>query len=50
MPAGYTDYAFNLLSDSCRVWYYEIQSSIAQSKSANENITIHLFWKGRIGK
>lgn len=26
MPMGYTDYAFNLLADSCKVWYDELQS------------------------
>lgn len=25
MPVGYTDYAFNLLADSCKIWYYELQ-------------------------
>ena len=26
MPVGFTDYAFRLLSRSCEVWYYEMQS------------------------
>lgn len=27
-PPGYTDYAFNLLSGACNLWYYELQGLI----------------------
>ncbi|CAN8074651.1 unnamed protein product [Agarophyton chilense] len=33
MPVGYTDYAFNLLSESCKIWYYELQSMRHPNKS-----------------
>eukprot|EP00178_Gracilaria_changii_P009499 TRINITY_DN2775_c0_g1_i1.p1 TRINITY_DN2775_c0_g1~~TRINITY_DN2775_c0_g1_i1.p1 ORF type:complete len:653 (-),score=99.75 TRINITY_DN2775_c0_g1_i1:842-2704(-) len=33
MPVGYTDYAFNLLSESCKIWYYELQSQRHPNKS-----------------
>lgn len=26
MPVGYTEHSFNLLSEPCRVWYYEVPS------------------------
>lgn len=26
MPVGYTDYTYNALSESCRLWYYELPS------------------------
>ncbi|PXF42615.1 Protein O-linked-mannose beta-1,4-N-acetylglucosaminyltransferase 2 [Gracilariopsis chorda] len=34
MPVGYTDYAFNLLSESCKIWYYELQSMRLPNKPA----------------
>ena len=33
MPVGYTDYAFNLLSDSCKLWYYELQSVLPPTRT-----------------
>lgn len=32
MPVGFTDYAFRMLSKSCSLWYYEIQSRIGGGK------------------
>lgn len=32
MPVGYTDYNFNILAESCKIWYYELQSLIHPSK------------------
>lgn len=26
MPVGYVDYLFNVMAESCKVWYYELQS------------------------
>lgn len=32
MPVGYTDYAFQLLSESCKIWYYELQSKVPKGR------------------
>lgn len=34
MPVGYTDYAFSLLADSCKIWYYEIQGLVDEKNPA----------------
>lgn len=33
MPVGYTDYSFNVLAESCKIWYYELQSSVPEGKA-----------------
>lgn len=37
MPVGYTDYAFSLLAENCKVWHYEVQSLLNSKKEKLTN-------------
>lgn len=43
MPVGYTDYAFNLLAESCKIWYFELQSMRPASTFVTLSLPLSIF-------
>jgi hypothetical protein len=40
MGLGYTDYAFSLLADSCKLWYDEVQGAMDPNRTRAEYVRV----------